>query len=466
MNTKKLVFILVFILNIYSFIRILDIFIGHTNQTSLKLQKLTFGPDQALYCDVSIHVIRPFVPKPFRRKIFDTFHELNHPSGKITTKVIGQRYVWPSMRKDIRDWAKTCLQCQRVKIGRHVRLQPDSFPHTDSRFDHVHIDIVGPMTPSDGYTHCLTMIDRFSRWPEAIPIKNHQAETVAKAFFSHWISRFGAPKIITTDQGSEFEGKLFTALVQLVGGKRIRTTAYHPASNGLVERWHRTFKTAIKCHANQKWTDVLPIVLLGLRTSYKEDLKASPAEYLYGTTLRVPGEFFTHEDLPEDPNIFLEDFRVHMRALKPVPATHHGRKKTFCYKDLYSCSHVFVRQENIRKETLDSPYSGPHRIIDRINDRLFTVVINGQPTNVSVERLKPAHLAVEEASGGEEIRHPEANKQHDSQGANTSSQMVSQPIVTPFSPQSILKSRDGQGSRKIKQYSGLKRTVQFNLKKH
>lgn len=113
-------------------------------------------------------------------------------------------------------------------------------------------------------------------------------------------------------------------------------------------------KAAIMCHQNNQWTKVLPTVLLGLRSCYKEDLKASPAEYLYGTTLRVPGEFFTHEDPPQDPNFFLEDFRVHMRNVKPAPAAHHCRQRTFCYKNLATCSHVFLRLDYV-KRPLEQP---------------------------------------------------------------------------------------------------------------
>lgn len=201
---------------------------------------------------------------------------------------------------------------------------------------------------------------------------------------------------MTTDQGSEFESRLFTALVRLIDSKRVRTAAYHPATNGLIERWHRTLKTAIKCLDNQRWIDALPVILLCLRTCYKEDLKASPAEFLYGTTLRIPGEFFTHEDTPCDPNLFLEDFRIYMRKLKPVPDFRHGKRKTFYFKELYTCSHVFIRQESTRKETLDSPYAGPYRIIERPSDRLFKIDVNGQPVNITVEWLKPAHLPLAE----------------------------------------------------------------------
>lgn len=200
---------------------------------------------------------------------------------------------------------------------------------------------------------------------------------------------------MTTDQGSQFEFQLFTAMTQLIGSKRIHTTAFHPASNGMIERWHRALKAAIMCHQTSEWTTILPTVLLGLRTCYKKDIEGSAAEYMYGTTLRIPGEFFTQEEPPSDPNIFLEEFRIHMRNSKPTPASHHCKNKPFCFKDLYTSSHVFLRQD-APKKGLDQPYSGPHRVIKRLNDRVFTIDINGRTANVSIERLKPAHVATAE----------------------------------------------------------------------
>jgi len=99
----------------------------------------------------------------------------------------------------------------------------------------------------------------------------------------------------------------------------------------------------------------LPIILLGLRTCYKEDLKASLAEYLHSTTLRVPGEFFTHKDLSKKTNLFLEDLRVYMRDLKPIPAAHYNCKKTFCFKDIHDRQYIHVltflfdRKTNVKR---------------------------------------------------------------------------------------------------------------------
>lgn len=161
--------------------------------------------------------------------------------------MIQQRYFWPNMRKQVLDWARKCQECQLSKVARHAKNIPNPFAPPEARFDHVHMDLVGPLPLCKGQKYIVTIIDRFSRWPEAIPIDDMLAETVAGVLYSQWICRYGTPKIITTDQGSQFESALFNALVKLTGGQRYRTTAYHPASNGLVERWHRSLKNALKC---------------------------------------------------------------------------------------------------------------------------------------------------------------------------------------------------------------------------
>lgn len=185
------------------------------------------------------------------------------------------------------------------------------------------------------------MIDRFSRWPEAIPLVETSAETVSTAFYTHWVARFGSPHTITTNQDPQFEAALFKALTNLIGCERIRTSVYHPASNGILERWHRTLKSAIMCHSHKSWLEILSTVLSGLRTCYKEDLHASPAEMLYGSTLRIPKEFFI-EELTANPQIFLEKHRTHMREVKSQPAAHHHKKTPFFHQDLFTCTHVWI----------------------------------------------------------------------------------------------------------------------------
>ncbi|KAA5583213.1 transposase family protein, partial [Pseudomonas aeruginosa] len=107
------------------------------------------------------------------------------------------------------------------------------------------------------------------------------AEEVASTFVAGWIARFGVPAVITTDQGRQFESDLFRRLTNLCGTKRIRTTSYHPCANGLVERMHRQLKASLMCY-DDSWLNALPLVLLGMRSAFKEDLQATVAELLYG----------------------------------------------------------------------------------------------------------------------------------------------------------------------------------------
>jgi cleavage and polyadenylation specificity factor subunit 1 len=103
---------------------------------------------------------------------------------------------------------------------------------------------------------------------------------VAQVLLTGWKYRFGCSQTITTDQGHQFESQLFHSLARLCGIQLSRKTAYHPAANGLVERFHRTLKAAIMCHADQQWTEALPLILLGIRTSFKADLQASVSNHI------------------------------------------------------------------------------------------------------------------------------------------------------------------------------------------
>lgn len=128
-----------------------------------------------------------------------------------------------------------------------------------------------------------------------------------------------------------------------------------------------------------------------------EDLKTSPAELLYGTTLRIPGEFFIEEDFPVDPEIFLEKHRIHMRNIRSSPTNHYIKRSPFVHKNLYDCTHVWLREDAVKK-SLQPPYSGPYLVIKRISDYLFSIDILGKIVNVLTERLKPIFLPKEDSS--------------------------------------------------------------------
>ena len=106
------------------------------------------------------------------------------------------------MSRDIASWCKSCVACQQSKVTRYNKFLPKHFVTPDSRFDHLHLDLIGPFANSQGYTHVLTIIGCYSRWSEAIPISDTTAPTVARAFYNNWICRYGASTTITTDQGA------------------------------------------------------------------------------------------------------------------------------------------------------------------------------------------------------------------------------------------------------------------------
>ena len=131
----------------------------------------------------------------------------------------------------------------------------------------------------------------------------------------------------------------------------------------MVERFHRKLKEAIMCVDSKKWFYRLPLILLGLRTVFKEDMNCSPAEMVYGQSLRIPVEFFESSKENTNRSDFSSDLRHIMEQVRPVQVKHHTKGKFFVHKGLKDCTHVFVRYDALKK-SLQRPYDGPYRVID------------------------------------------------------------------------------------------------------
>lgn len=204
--------------------------------------------------------------------------------------------MWPPIQKDCRTWARACQPFQRSKVSPHTITPVGNFTLPPSRFLHIHIDLVGPLPSLARFQYCLTAVDRFTHWPESFPIPNITAETVSRTLLSGWISCCGCPQTITTDQERQFKSQLFHNLARLCSIHLCKTTPHHPAANGLVEQLHCTLKAAIMCHVDEQWTKALPLVPLGIRTTYKKDFShpqhslsmASPCIFLVSSWFQPP----------------------------------------------------------------------------------------------------------------------------------------------------------------------------------
>ncbi|KII61927.1 Transposon Ty3-G Gag-Pol polyprotein [Thelohanellus kitauei] len=365
--------------------------------SSLRFEEVKLeNSNYSLICDVSTGKLRPFVPENWRKRVFDIIHNLSHPSIRSTGNIISSKFVWPGMRKQVTSWARCCLQCQSSKIHHHNKAPLEKIGIPEKRFAHIHIDLVGPLPSSKGFTHILTMVDRFTRWPEAIPLTNTSTEDCARAFISGWVSRFGLPADISSDRGPQFTSEIWRAMAQLFGTNLHRTTAYHPQSNGMVERFHRQLKSSFYAKLKDlNWVDELPWILLGLRTCPKEDLKSSSAELIYGSPLTVPGEFMTSQLNTDVDHTLLKKLREKVGKLAPVPTHYHGNDNIVRHnKELFKADFVFVRRDTYRK-ALQPPYEGPYKVV-KYGPKFFEVNIGNKVDLVSIDRLKVAHVDKEQ----------------------------------------------------------------------
>ncbi|CAH8821404.1 unnamed protein product [Trichobilharzia szidati] len=144
---------------------------------------------------------------------------------------------------------------------------------------------------------------------------------------------------------------------------------------------------------DDKWSDKLPLVLLGIRSTIKQDIKCCPAELVYGTTLRLPGENFNPAtEVPADETTFVQQLRQHMSLLRYHPPRHQ-LNQAYMPEKLENCTHVFIRHDGIRKP-LQPPYDGPFKVISRTS-KIITVERGGKHEIVSIDRVKPAFMEIE-----------------------------------------------------------------------
>lgn len=349
-----------------------------------------------LLCDYSKDVLRPIIPTSFRKAVFHAVHDLSHPSAKVTSLMIRQRYVWPNCKKQIREMCQCCQNCQRSKVGRHTVTPLHPIVTENVRFSEIAIDLVGPLPPSrrSGCTHLLTARYRFTKLCFAIPLRDLTSATVIHELFYHIFSLIGLPRVLSSDRGPQFSSVEFKEFLKLIGCQHIQSSTYNPHAMGMIESFHRRLKASLMCSVLDKheWESALPFVLLGLRTSTLHDCPFSPSEMTFGSKIRIPGEFLA-PPLPQDtisrPELIhkLSGFLSNLRAPQtrlPLPSY------SYVPQALATAEFVWLRVPV--KNSLCPPYSGPFRVLERY-DKSVKILLNGKETKVSLNRVKPAFVS-------------------------------------------------------------------------
>ncbi len=233
----------------------------------------------SLLVDVSTGVYRPLVPIQSREAVFQLLHTIHHPGVQATQRLITNRFCWPQMAKAITLMARACLFCQHGKEHKHVHLQPAEIPVPHCRFAHIHVDLCHPHMATRTVHHDRQNILEARGYP--IPLHHRQLDLQVWSAGHHHIR-----------QRAQFTSTLWATLCNMLNINHSPATAFHPPSNGLVERFHRQLTDALLSRtAAADWHYHLPWVMLGIRASFQEDSQFSPTEAVFGSQLVLQGQF-------------------------------------------------------------------------------------------------------------------------------------------------------------------------------
>ena len=240
------------------------------------------------------------VPSELRSTILKYAHEspmAGHLGISKTKEKILAHFYWPKLANDVTKFCKSCHICQVVgKPNQPIHKAPlIPIPVFEEPFTRILLDIVGPLPKTKtGNQYLLTIMDISTRFSKAIPIKKITSKIIIDKFLL-FISKFGLPHEVQSDQGSCFMSNQFKQSMQELGIKHITSSAYHPESQGALERYHQTLKSMLKKYClenNVEWDNGIPFLLFAVRDMPNDSLGFSPFELLFGHQVRGPLKLF------------------------------------------------------------------------------------------------------------------------------------------------------------------------------
>jgi len=233
------------------------------------------------------------VPRVHRREVLELAHALpmaGHLGINKTYQKILNHFYWPGLKKDVTQYCKSCHVCQMVgKPNQPIPAAPlQPIPICGEPFSHVLIDCVGPLPKTkSGNQYLLTIMCQFTRFPEAIPLRNIKARKIVDSLIK-FFTFVGSPVSLQSDQGSNFMSTLMQQVMHELGVKQYKSSAYHPESQGAIERFHQTLKNMIRAYCfeyQREWDQGIHMLLFPVREAVQDSLGFSPFELVFGRTV-------------------------------------------------------------------------------------------------------------------------------------------------------------------------------------
>ncbi|CAG2220647.1 unnamed protein product [Mytilus edulis] len=368
--------------------------------------------------------LKMVVPRKLVNEILYNLHTSplgGHLGVSKTFGKVSERFYWFGMRRDVENYVANCVECVTRKNPSRTARAPLQPHYSGAPFEKIAIDILEVPMSDQGNRFIVVIGDYFSKWAEAFPLKNHTAPVIAEILIDQFISRFGAPFQLHSDQGPEFESRLISELCKLLGIDKTRTTTYHPQSDGQVERFNRTLLSMLSKYVkeNQRDWDVhLQKVMMGYRTSEHESTKFSPAYVLFGRELRLPLD--VQYQLPDGSTAknaseyvtrtkerFLQAYEVVRENLGLSQKTmkdHYDRKafgEAFDVGD--KVWYYDPRVKKGRSPKLNRPWKGPYTIKKKISDLVYRIQLDNTRMRKVVHFNKLKKCAIQKRNNQHEI---------------------------------------------------------------
>jgi Integrase core domain. len=274
----------------------------------------------------------------------------------------------------------------------------------ETAFDKIAMDIVGPLPITEnGNQYILTIQDLLTKFSLAIPLRRATAIDTADALVKRMFCIFGTPRAVLTDQGTNFLSSLMKQLAKIYKIKQIKTTAFHPQSNGSLERSHHLLIEYLKQYVSEdkEWDEWLELATYSYNTSVHEGTQHTPYELVFGKIARQPSnEPYPEETNSKSYNDYITNLlqriynaqtaaRQNLIQAKLKSKQYYDRKMNTQQFDIGN--YVFL-QQGMKQGKFGDHYTGPYKVLEIFDNGNIKIKIGRATRIVHPNRLRYSHI--------------------------------------------------------------------------